>query len=309
VSGLLAELGKNLAERWLSLLVLPGALFLATLAAARQLGHTGWYDVGRLADRADGKAEALSVSAAGTALLLIVFLLAAAACGVVAQAAGSLLERLWLAADWTQWPAPLRRLAHRRVVRRQRRYRNLRDDVGRIVARDHALDRSSRQPLDTELDEAQRQLSGISDELPHRPTWMGDRIQAVETRLRRDLGLELAVVWPHLWLHVPECTRSEVTTARAEVTRAATLGGWGLLYLATGALWWPGLLVTAAVTITAWHRARTATDSYATLVEAAVRLHVAELACRLGLPRGPGPFTRRLGTELTDHLRRGDGQL
>ncbi|MFD8966701.1 hypothetical protein ACFV0C_17155 [Streptomyces sp. NPDC059568] len=309
MSGLLAELGKSLAERWLSLLVLPGALFLATLSAARQLGHTGWYEVGHLVDRANSNAETLSVSATGSALLLIVFLLAAAACGVVAQAAGSLLERLWLAADWPQWPAPLRRLAHRRVVRRQQRYRNLRDDVGRVLALDHALDRPSRQPLDTELDRIQRQLSEISDELPHRPTWMGDRIQAVDIRLRRDLGLALAVVWPHLWLHFPESTRSEVTTARAEVSRAAALGGWGLLYLAAGALWWPGLLVTAIVTMTAWHRARTATDSYATLVEAAVRLHVAALARRLGLPHGPGPFTRRLGGELTDRLRRGDGQL
>ncbi|MEU1462561.1 hypothetical protein ABZ467_18095 [Streptomyces sp. NPDC005727] len=305
---MLSELGKKLAERWLTLLVLPGALFVAILAAAWQLGHTGWYEVGRLLGSTDDKAKSLSASAAGTALLLIVFLLSAAGCGVVAQAIGSLLERLWFAADWRQWTPPLRWLAHRRVVRRQQRYRHRRDEVGRIAALSHALDESARQDVDAELDVAVRRLSEISDEPPRRPTWMGDRIQAVDIRLHGSLGLELAVVWPHLWLHVPESTRSSVTTAREEVSRAAALGGWGLLYLLVGALWWPGLLVPVVITVTAWRRARTATDGYATLVEAAVRLHVGDLARQLGFPYSTGPFTRRLGEDLTAHLRRGEGQ-
>ncbi|MGV9772383.1 hypothetical protein [Streptosporangium sp. NPDC003464] len=308
MSDLLSELGKKLAERWLTLLVLPGALFLATLAAAWQLGHTGWYEVGRLLEITDGKAKSLSASVAGTALLLIVFLLSSAACGVVAQAIGSLLERLWFAADWRQWGPPLRWLAHRRVARRQQRYRLRRDEVGRVAALSHALDGSARQDADAELDVAARRLSEISDEAPRRPTWMGDRMQAVDIRLHRSLGLELAVVWPHLWLHVPESTRSAVTTARTEVSRAAALGGWGLLYLLVGALWWPGLLVPVVITVTARRRARTATDGYATLVEAAVRLHVGGLARRLGFPHSTGPFPRRLGEDLTAHLRRGEGQ-
>ncbi|RSN04874.1 hypothetical protein DMB42_29205 [Nonomuraea sp. WAC 01424] len=36
---MLSELGKKIAERWLSLLVLPAALFLAVGLAARTLGH------------------------------------------------------------------------------------------------------------------------------------------------------------------------------------------------------------------------------------------------------------------------------
>ena len=58
---ILAELGKNLADRWLTLLVLPGALYLAVLAAARTLGQEHALDLPRLAHR-------VSVLANSTAL-------------------------------------------------------------------------------------------------------------------------------------------------------------------------------------------------------------------------------------------------
>ncbi|WP_326770755.1 hypothetical protein OG978_44460 (plasmid) [Streptomyces sp. NBC_01591] len=51
MGGLLSELGKKLAERWFSLLVLPGALYLAVLAVAQTLGHTHPFDALRLAGR------------------------------------------------------------------------------------------------------------------------------------------------------------------------------------------------------------------------------------------------------------------
>lgn len=45
MGGLLTELGTHLAERRLSLLVLPGALFLAAAFAARTLGHADAVDL------------------------------------------------------------------------------------------------------------------------------------------------------------------------------------------------------------------------------------------------------------------------
>lgn len=47
-------------------------------------------------------------------------------------------------------------------------------------------------------------MTRIAQEQPARPTWIGDRIHAVITRLDRDYHLDLATIWPHLWLAMPE---------------------------------------------------------------------------------------------------------
>jgi hypothetical protein len=115
VGGLLSELGKKIAERWLSLLVLPGALFLAVLFAAYEQRHKHSYDLGSIPGRLDQRAEELAASGARVAVFLLLFLLGSAACGLLTQAVGSLLERLWLAADWQGWLFPLRVVAGRWV--------------------------------------------------------------------------------------------------------------------------------------------------------------------------------------------------
>ncbi|MGW2081573.1 hypothetical protein ACWCOW_32405 [Streptomyces sp. NPDC001939] len=302
MGGLLSELGKKIAERWLSLLVLPGALFLAVLFAAYEQRHKRWYDVGPIPGRLDQRADALAASGARVAVFLLMFLLGAAACGLLAQAVGSLLERLWLAADWQGWLFPLRGVAGRWVDRRQARYTRRRDELGRARALVHVS--ASAVPGDA-VDAAVRRLERIAAELPERPTWMGDRLYAVEARLRRDLGLELAVIWPHLWLDAPDTTRTEITATREDLTRASTLAGWGVLYLAVAALWLPGLIISAAVITTAWRRGRAAVGAYAMLVEAASRLHASALAQNLGLCQ-TGPLTRGAGLILSAYLARGE---
>lgn len=119
MGGFLTELGKKLAERWLTLLALPGVLYLAILATAHTLGHTRPFTLSRLTDRLSNWTTS---SATTTALLLFVVLLAAAAAGLTAQALGSLIERAWLADRWTSRRPPLRHLARLRVRRRHRRW-------------------------------------------------------------------------------------------------------------------------------------------------------------------------------------------
>lgn len=298
MGGLLTELGKQIAERWMSLLVLPGALFLAVLAAGHELGHRRWYDIAVLPDRLGQYADQWAGTTARLVILLVGLLLAAAACGVCAQALGSLLERAWLAADWQGWPAPLRRLAERRTERRRRTYRGRRDAVARA-----AVESGPRTPA---VRAARQRLRRLAQVAPDRPTWAGDRLHATETRLRQDLGLDVGVVWPQLWLAASDTTRAEVTAAREAMARAATLAGWGLLYLLVTVQWWPGLLVSAVVLAVARHRARAATDTYATLVEAVARFHVADLARQLGLlEEGQGPPTRRMGELVTEYTTAG----
>lgn len=308
MGGLLDELGRKLADRWLTLLVLPGSLYLGAVVIAATLGYAHAFSAHRLIDRLDQwTATAHAKSATGlTIVLLVAFLLSSAACGLAAQALGALVERLWLAADWALWPHPLRQAAA--VLTRHRHaswtqavtsYQQAKEEAAAALARA----RLAGQPAPPAgLAAAHHRIMRISAEPPGRPTWIGDRLNALATRLDRDLDLDLGTVWPYLWLTVPETARSEITAAREALDRAATLAGWGLLYIAVGVLWWPGLLAAAVVIATARHRARTATDSYALLIEATVRLYATALANELGL-QPAGPLTRETGWALTSLLQ------
>ncbi|MFF4125331.1 hypothetical protein ACFYYP_17535 [Microbispora rosea] len=312
MGGLLAELGKKLAERWLTLLVLPGALYLATLITAVTLGHARPIDEHLMATRLDQ--WAMPGRTGRVVVLLAAFLLGSAAAGVAAQALAAMVERVWLAEGWGSWPPPLRQAAARLTRRRRSRwsgavkgYHEAREEAAAALARARleeapASGAPGRAASLSRLDAARRRLRDIGTEEPERPTWMGDRMQAVAIRLDRELDLDLATVWPYLWLTAPETVRTEITAARETLGRATTLAGWGVLYAAVGALWWPGLIIAAAVFGTGWRRARTAVDAYAELVEATVRLRTAALAGDLGLEH-TGPLGPATGKAVTDLLR------
>lgn len=303
MGGFLAEVGKKLAERWLSLLVIPGLLYVGALAAAHTLGHLRPFDIGRIIRRLDSWTTSPGItSTSGLALILITTLLAAAGAGVAAQGLGSLTERVWLADRWQSWPPPLRRLAEHRTKNRKQRWTTATETYQRqLDAKSTQRAHPRTDPPDgaeVDLGEARRAVTRIAQEEPARPTWIGDRVHAVITRLDRDHHLDLATIWPNLWLAMPETTRTEITAARESLARATSLAGWGLLYMVVGALWWPGLLIAVVIVGTAWGRARTATDTYALLVEAAGRLHTAELARSLGIDHS-GPLNQHTGWVLT----------
>ncbi|WP_326690703.1 hypothetical protein OIE63_28630 [Streptomyces sp. NBC_01795] len=300
MGGLLTELGRKLAERWVSLLVLPGALYLAVVTTAPTLGHTHPFDLPRLADQLTAWANHPATgTGGGQAILLVAMLVGAAAAGLAAQALGSLLERLWLAADWPAWPTPVRQLAAWNTARRRRTWiaaariwHRHRDEAARAVTRGHRADPAARLA-------AERAMTRVALEEPTRPTWSGDRLNAAAVRLERDHGIDLATTWPHLWLILPEESRAEITAARQALTRATTLAAWSLLYLPLTAWWWPAVLVTTTLALTAQSRTRTATDTYALLLEASTRLHTRDLADRLGLDT-----TAPLTLDDTDTLTR-----
>ncbi|WP_051832502.1 hypothetical protein [Streptomyces katrae] len=299
---LLGELGKKLAERWLSLLVLPGALYLAVALVARTLGQVHPFAVDRLTGQISAWAGApVARTAGGQVVVLAAVLGGAAAVGVLAQALGSAAERLHLATDWYTWPAPARALAHRITVRRQNRWRTAaeawhrhREEAADARTRGERMDPAGRHS-------ARAAMLRISPERPDRPTWSGDRIHAASVRVDRDHHLDLATLWPHLWLALPETTRTEITTARQALTRATTLTAWALLYLPLAVWWWPAAVIAATLAVTGRQRTRTAADGYATLLEAATRLHARDLAGPLGM-EPPGPLTPEVGGALGLHL-------
>ena len=300
MGGLLSELGKKLAERWLSLLVLPGALYLAIAAVAHVLGHAHPFDLPRLTGQVTAWADAPAARTLGGQVVLLAAVLAAsAAVGLAAQALGSLAERLYLAADWHTWPSLFRRRVDKRVTGRQARW----DAAARIwyqhrEAAARALASGGQRADSAPRQAAHRAMTRIAPERPARPTWSGDRIHAAAERLERDHHLDLATVWPHLWLFLPDAPRAEITTARQALSRATTLFAWVLLYLPLALWWWPAALITAALTLTGWVRTRSAADTYALLLEAATRVHAGDLARHLGHDL-PGSLTPEAGDELT----------
>jgi len=299
---LLGTLGKSLAERWLSLLVLPGAVYLAVATAAHVLGHQHAWDLGRLTDQITHWAQAPAVRTTGGQVVLLAAVLAGAAvAGLAAQSLGSLVERLALAADWQTWAPPLRQLARWRVTRRQARwnaaraaYAELLESAGQAAVHGRRRDAIPRYT-------AYRTMTHIADERPDRPTWSGDRIHAAAVRLDRDYHLDLATIWPYLWLNLPDAVRVEITNARTGLTRATTLGGWAMLYALLIFWWWPAALVTAVLAALCWQRIRVTADTHATLLEAATRLHTSELARQLGVEHTT-PLTPHIGDVLTDLL-------
>ncbi|MFC8536658.1 hypothetical protein ACFUJY_22305 [Streptomyces sp. NPDC057249] len=307
---LLGEIGKQLTQRWAAALVLPGVLYIAVSLAAWHLGHTHPLDTGRLTSAFDHWVAAPTVNTpVGLVLILILVLVAAGAVGLLVQGIGLLTERLWLATTWEGWPSPLRQLAARQVARRRRQwdaadtaYREERDRAGRARSLAGSAPRPGPRPpaltTPSPLVERRRRLARIAPDRPVQPTWMGDRMNAVTLTLDREFSLDLPSVWPYLWLTLPDATRTEITAARETLGRAASLAAWGLLYVAVGVLWWPSAVIGVTVLGTAWRRARGAVDGYALLLEAAARLHTAEVANQLGLETGT-MLNRRTGWALT----------
>lgn len=304
MGGLLGELAKKLAERWLSLLVLPGALALATLVTADTLGPGHPFGIGRVIRRVDGWSTSWrGEGAASGAVVLLAVLLAAAAVGLIAEAAGSLIGTVWFAEGWESWPNRPYHLARRMTERRRRRWDTAEGERKRA--------RESQDPAGDENLESRRAaavLARIAPERPGRPTWAGDQIHAVVARLRREFRLDLPTAWPTLWLTMPDTTRSEITEAHTAFERAATLAGWGVIYLAAGVLWWPAAFVAVAILCTAWRRGRTSAALYAQVVEAAARLYLAPLAAALGIDR-TGPMEERTGWAVTCLLQGEPGMI
>jgi hypothetical protein len=299
VGGFLGELSKRLAERWLSLLVLPGILYLAVAAAAHTLGQGHALDIPHLTGRITAWAKTpVATSTAGQIVVLAAILAGAAGAGVAAQALGSAVEHLTLAAGWRTWPWPLHPLVNNLTNQRRERWNTAHEHYHQLKDQAEEAQRAGRRLDPASRYAAYRTWIRIGLEQPDRPTWCGDRINAASVRINRDLNINLPDLWPYLWLHLPDQSRTEISTARTDLSRAATLTGWAVLYALLIAWWWPASVITIILALTAWRRTRAAADAYADLLEAAARLHLTSLASQFGLTPADLPLPA-LGATIT----------
>lgn len=138
------------------------------------------------------------------------------------------------------------------------------------------------------------------------PTPIGNLLRAAEEYPYNRYGLDAIIVWPHLWLLLPEPTQQELSTARRQLDRAAQLFGWGMLFwIWTYFTWWAAPVVIITLLIAYFRMIQCAT-LYSTLIRTAFDLHRFELYEQM---RWPLPTKSAdelaLGKELTHYIWRG----
>ncbi|WP_043734909.1 hypothetical protein [Nocardia asiatica] len=296
------ELAKKLAERWLTLLAIPGALFIAAAGIGIRLGQHHALDYPRLRRAATDLTAWIARQPPGSqAAALIAVLLAAAGVGLAVQALAGVTRMVWLG----PWPRLLTPVQRRRVASRRRRWLTLVNQRRTLQQAYPPASRTLDQQRD--IDTAARQVNRLALAEPGRPTWMGDRIHALEQIALDRYGLDLTFAWPRLWLVLPDTTRTEITTANAAFAAAAATGTWAWPYLLLGVLWWPAAAIGVGIGVIGWVHARAAVTDLTAVSEAALDLHGRTLAVALGVaePDRAGPITLAEGQQLTALIRKG----
>jgi len=299
VTDFLGALVDRLADRWMTLLVLPGVLFLAACAVAVRLRHSHWYDVGLLRETIDTIAAGPAAESVGAIAVALVALTAAAAlAGLVVQVVASVVDRMWLTEAANPLTRPLIRRRLRRWETAQQRYRTALLAAGRAE-----IGGSGDPALVREAERRNAERNRIALAAPRRPFWLGDRIGAADRRVLDAYHLDLAAAWPRLWLVLPEGTRTELRTVQSAYSAATRLVVWGGAYLLLGAVWWPAAVIGAGAVLTGRQRGRTAGAILADLLESAVDLHGKDLATALGI-ECRGRLTPEVGDAVTTALRK-----
>lgn len=268
--GILTEFGKRVSTRWVTAVLLPGSLVVAVGGVAVVLGHGSPFAVDLLAVEVDRLAGQFTQNP-GRAIV---------AAGMVVAGAG-------LAGTLATGPG---RLAQRWFLRQ-------RFLTGKLITKSRWSRRSRA------LASARHAgIAPVAAYLPQRPTWLGDRIRLVETRVRAQYHVSARLLWPRLWLLLDEDTRRPISDAHARYADAVSLAGWGLLYLVPGMVWWPSALIGGMVLITAWNRLRATVAELAELVESVIDLRLRDLGEALGTPFGGTEISPVEGRAFDDRL-------
>lgn len=266
INTVLGELGKKLADRWMGALLLPGLLFVAMVGCGVLLGHGAALDRTMLADELTRLGSRWTPRPVTIALAVAGTLLAATASGLLVQGLAAGVRRVWVARRPRRW-----------VARRYERARAARERAG---------------------------AGSPVRYLPARLTDIGDRFRLVDERLDAQYGLSAALVWPRLWLLLPDTTRPLLGSAWSRYRSATETTAWGLLTAVFGLLWWPALFGGVVVVLVGRQRGRASCAALADLVEAAVDTHQCQLAEALGVELPQGRITPAEGLRINDVLNK-----
>jgi hypothetical protein len=299
VAPVLDSLGQKLAEKWLSALAAPGLLFVAAAATGAVLGHESALDRSVLFERFDTWAtKAGQWSTLGQLAVFAAVVLASVAVGTLVRVCADGVERVWAG----EWPGMARPLADRLTARRRRRWEEIEAGMTRLRG-EHPAHRRG-EPVRRDLDERAARRDGIALAPPCRPTFTGDRMAGIETRLRNQYGIDLASCWTRLWVILPEDVRTELRTSRARFDSAVAGSVWAGCYALLGCVWWPAALAAVATGLVSWRRGRRAVAVHAELVESTVDVYLRRLVEELGVDTSGSPPDPRVGAALNRVARK-----
>ena len=204
------------------------------------------------------------------------------------------------------WPAWLDRRAGRR--RDQAADKKAADDKAwqeRQRDTEHGEPSAQRREELSRLEHRRRHRPVLDGELM--PTRVGNILRAAETRPLHRYGLDAVVIWPRLWLVLPEPAVQELTGARAALDASVAAAIWGAGFVVfTPWAWWaaPAGIAIAAAAPSWWVPARA--EVFADLVEAAYDLYRTDLYRQLRWPLPATPAEEHAsGSMLTRYLLRG----
>ena len=258
----LGEVGQKLADRWATLLAVPGLLFVAAVTVTAVLGQDHAVSYADLSHQISAWATSPALKSPGGAVLIVTAVLAGSlVAGLTAAVGGRFVEKLWSLPG--EHP-PARWLGQWRRTR-SAKYKRIADTSGDPATVLRAMAKADR----ICLVEARC------------PTWIGDRLRACHIRIAKGYGLDLAAIWPRLWLILPDTARTELGAVRESFSAAARLTAWAVLYLLLAIWWWPAAVAAMVTGADAIAKGRLAVENLADLVEAAVDLYGAELAGKL----------------------------
>ncbi|WP_368823720.1 hypothetical protein, partial [Kocuria arenosa] len=191
------------------------------------------------------------------------------------------------------WPTPLDRIADRRRSGIQKR--KAADDNTWQTLMGKMMEPTTGQEQTEPTARQREELARLEHRRRHRPvrdnellpTRVGNILRSAESRPGHRYGLDAVVVWPRLWLVLPEIARTELAGARAALDAAVAAAIWGTGFLAVtivpGAWWAAPAGLAVAVTATRWWVPARA-EVFADLVETAYDLYRGRLYQQLRWP-------------------------
>jgi hypothetical protein len=303
---LLESVGENTASAWLTLIRAPAVIFWFTGALAWWLAHRHVNVLAWL-----GRKDAVML----LALLIIAAALLIGSSVLMNQLARPLLRLL--EGYWPGWLSPFRTRLTARVIDRQRRWHDEWSRLEDARPEDTATqDTAQRSPREVAASTVPGRRQAVLDQRIHdfpadermtMPTRVGNILRSSETYPQERYGLDAVVVWPALWLLLPQDTRDALGASRRSLDQSVAI----LVALIATLVWLPWSWVVLIVALLGPPVAYLVfviprAQAFAQLVKATFDVHRLALYANLRFPLPADPDAElKAGAAVTDYLWRG----
>jgi hypothetical protein len=314
-----AAVGGKLADRWAAVagpaLVFWGGGVLAWASA----GSTS-ERLSRITDWLNGENVATQV-----AVILGVLAVVLGSAVVVQRLTTPVLRRM--EGYWPNWAGRAARRLCARIRARaaaddaawQRLRLALEQTATELATLEARTDGAELQTLVTDMVEQRAgqlsELAALEQRRRHRPsvperllpTRIGNILRAAETRPFDYYGLEAVIVWPRLWLVLPETARQQLGAARATLDSSVAAVIWGIAFCSFAPVAWWAVPVGIGVAAAGWHWwVPSRAEVFADLVDATFDLYRSVLYRQLRWPLPTNPAEEHTsGEDLAKYLLRG----